>query len=88
MWEISRSRPLKLNSGMRSPRSEQCIVNDRDSGRSRGFGFVEMSNGDEAGNAMAGLNGRQMGDRTLCVSEARPKEDRPARGSFNGGKRR
>ena len=64
------------------------IVNDRDSGRSRGFGFVEMSNGDEAGNAMAGLNGRQMGDRALCVSEARPKEDRPARGSFNGGKRR
>lgn len=52
------------------------IMTDRDTGRSRGFGFVEMSNDTEAANAMTALNGRQIDGRTLTVNEARPKVDR------------
>jgi len=61
------------------------IINDRETGRSKGFGFIEMKNDDEAKAAIAGLNGTQLGDRTLKVNEARPKEDRPARGGGFGG---
>ncbi|MDD3886127.1 MAG: RNA-binding protein [Victivallaceae bacterium] len=62
------------------------IINDRDTGRSKGFGFVEMSNNDEAKAAMAGLDGSQLGDRNLKVNEARPKEDRPSQGGFGGNR--
>ena len=58
------------------------VVMDRDSGRPKGFGFVEMPNNDEANAAIAALNGAQHGGRALSVNEARPKEDRPQR---NGG---
>ncbi len=66
------------------------IVTDRDSGRSRGFGFVEMSNGDEALAAIEALNGSQQGGRALTVNEAKPREDRGGgggggRGGFGGG---
>jgi RNA recognition motif-containing protein len=65
------------------------IVTDRDSGRSRGFGFVEMSNGDEAQAAIEALNGSQQGGRALTVNEAKPREDRGGggggRGGFGGG---
>ncbi|MPM63340.1 hypothetical protein SDC9_110220 [bioreactor metagenome] len=64
------------------------VVNDRDTGRSKGFGFVEMSNNDEAKAAIEGLDGKQLGSRALRVNEARPKEDRPARGGFGGGSKR
>jgi RNA recognition motif-containing protein len=60
------------------------VVTDRESGRSRGFGFVEMSNDDEAKKAVEELNGKELDGRTINVSEARPKEDRP-RGGFGGG---
>ena len=64
------------------------IITDRDTGRSKGFGFVEMSNNDEANAAMHELNGKQLGERTLTVNEARPREERPARsGGFGGGNR-
>lgn len=64
------------------------VINDRDTGRSKGFGFVEMGNADEAKAAIEGMNGKQMGARTLVVNEARPREDRPARsGGFGGGSR-
>ena len=53
------------------------LVTDRDSGRSRGFAFVEMSNTDEADRAIAGLNGADFEGRALNVNEARPKEARP-----------
>ena len=59
------------------------IINDRDTGRSKGFGFVEMASDDEATAAIAALNGQQHDGRTLTVNEARPKEDRG--GGFGGG---
>ena len=68
-----------------SVQSAQVIM-DRDSGRSKGFGFVEMDNGDEAQAAIDALNGQQIDGRALTVNEARPREDRGgARGGFGGG---
>ena len=59
------------------------IVSDRDTGRSRGFAFVEMhTGGDEA---IAGMNGQQLQGRTLTVNEARPREERPRTGGGYGG---
>ena len=52
------------------------IITDRETGRSRGFGFVEMPNTAEAQAAIAGLNGRSLGGRLLTVTEARPREER------------
>lgn len=60
------------------------LVTDRDTGRARGFGFVEMTNGAEADRAIAELNGRELDGRSLNVNEARPK---PERGSGGGGYR-
>jgi hypothetical protein len=59
---------------------------ERDTGRSKGFGFVEMSNDAEAQAAIAGMNGQQIGGRGLVVNEARPMEARaPRSGGFGGG---
>ena len=63
------------------------LITDRDTGRAKGFGFVEMSNTAHAQAAIEGLNGKQMGNRAIIVNEARPKEERPARGGFGGGRR-
>jgi len=52
------------------------IVTDRETGRSRGFGFVEMTNADEADRAIAALNGSDLGGRAINVNEARPKAER------------
>jgi RNA recognition motif-containing protein len=52
------------------------LMRDRDTGRSRGFAFVEMTNANEADQAIAGLNGTNLGGRALNVNEARPKVDR------------
>ena len=58
------------------------LLNDRETGQPRGFGFVEMSNGTEARAAMAGLHGKDVGGRSLIVNEARLREERggPRRG--------
>ena len=63
------------------------LVTDRDTGRSRGFGFVEMTNASEADRATAALNGAELGGRTLTINEAKPKSDRPRSGGqrFGGG---
>ncbi len=62
------------------------VVMDRDTGSSKGFGFVEMSNDAEAQAAIAGMNGQQIGGRGLVVNEARPMESRPPRsGGYGGG---
>ncbi len=55
------------------------IITDRDSGRSKGFGFVEMSNQSEGETAVQELNGKELEGRALKVNEARPREDRPRR---------
>ena len=60
------------------------ILTDRDTGRYRGFGFVEMANDEDGEKAIAALNGSQFGGRTINVNEARPKSDRGG-GGFGGG---
>ena len=73
------------------------VIMDRETGRSKGFGFVEMSSDQEAQAAIAGLNGQQKDGRALTVNEARPREDRSGsrgggggrgRGGYGGGGRR
>ena len=63
------------------------VVRDRDSGQSRGFGFVEMPNASEATAAMSGLNGQDLNGRTLNVNEARPRESGDGRSSGGGQNR-
>ena len=63
------------------------IIEDRETGRSRGFGFVEMSSQAECENAIAQLNGKEIDGRELKVNEAKPREDRGGGGrGFGGGK--
>ncbi len=66
------------------------IINDRDTGRSKGFGFVEMASDAEADAAIAALNGQESNGRALTVNEARPREERGGgggggRGGYGGG---
>lgn len=61
------------------------VITDRVTGRSKGFGFVEMSTKEEAEAAIAGLNGSEYGGRTLTVNEARPREPRPGFGGDGPG---
>jgi RNA recognition motif-containing protein len=63
------------------------IVKDKMTNRSKGFGFVEMPNDDEANQAISALNGKEVGGRAISVNEARPREERPAGGGFRGGNR-
>jgi RNA recognition motif-containing protein len=61
------------------------VINDRDTGRSKGFGFVEMGSDAEAQAAIQGINGTEHDGRTLTVNEARPREDRRGGGGGGGG---
>ena len=62
------------------------VMMERDTGRSKGFGFVEMGSDDEAQAAINGMNGQPLGGRSIVVNEARPMEPRPPRsGGFGGG---
>lgn len=63
-----------------------AIIKDRETGRSKGFAFIEMSNSDEAQKAISILNGRDMGGRDLRVSIARPREGGGGGGGFGGGR--
>ena len=74
----------KLFGGVGSVESVN-IISDRDTGRSRGFGFVEMSSTEEANNAIAEFNGTEFGGRDLVVNEAKPRVDRGNGGGYNGG---
>jgi cold-inducible RNA-binding protein len=58
------------------------VVTDRDTGRSKGFGFVEMTNDSEAQQAIAAVNGTEIDGRALTVNEARPKTSRPSNGGY------
>ena len=62
--------------------SSANIVEDRETGRSRGFAFVEMASSEDAQNAISALDGKEVDGRTLKVNEAKPREDR---GGFGGG---
>jgi RNA recognition motif-containing protein len=61
------------------------VIMDRDTGRSKGFAFVEMSNDQEAQAAISGLNGKEHDGRALTVNEARPREERRGGGGGGGG---
>jgi RNA recognition motif-containing protein len=61
------------------------FIQDRDTGRSKGFGFVEMSSDAEAQAAIDGLHDQEHGGRRLTVNEARPREDRGGGGGYGGG---
>ena len=61
------------------------IINDKMTGRSKGFGFVEMSNEEESAKAIEMFNGQEFEGRKISVNEARPLEDRPRRDSNGGG---
>ncbi|HSX52846.1 MAG TPA: RNA-binding protein [Patescibacteria group bacterium] len=61
-----------------------AIIKDRDTGRSKGFGFVEYENDDEGKAAEKALNGTDVGGRSITVNQARPREERPRR-DFGGG---
>lgn len=63
-----------------------AVVSDKYTGRSRGFGFVEMNNDEEAKAAMAELNEKELDGRKLNVNEARPREDRGSGGGGGGGR--
>jgi len=62
------------------------IIMDRDTGRSKGFGFVEMGSDAEAQTAIAAMNGHEVDGRTLTVNEARPKTEGGGRGGYGGGR--
>ena len=62
------------------------LIEDRETGRSRGFGFVEMSTKEEAESAISSLNGKEVGGRALTVNEAKPREDRGGSGGGGGGR--
>jgi RNA recognition motif-containing protein len=62
------------------------VVEDRETGRSRGFGFVEMSSAEEGKAAIEQFNGKEVNGRNLTVNEARPREDRGNRGGGGGGR--
>lgn len=61
------------------------VIKDRDSGQSKGFGFVEMSDLKEAQNAIKELNGKEISGRSIMVNQARPQEDRRSGGGGGGG---
>ena len=74
---------LKAHFEQIGPVASARVITDRDSGRSKGFGFVEFENDDDNQKAVDQLNGKELDGRTINVSLARPKEDRPRQD--NGG---
>jgi RNA recognition motif-containing protein len=65
--------------------SDVTLINDRETGRPRGFGFVEMPDNAEANKALEALNGQDFGGRSLNINEAKPRESRPSGGGYGGG---
>ena len=87
-WSVTSDDLLELFSQFGTVKSAQVIA-DRETGRSRGFGFVEMENDEEAQKAIEALNGATHQDRPLTVNIAREREERPGggggRGNYGGG---
>lgn len=82
-YAVSDTELEQLFAPFGSVRSAQVIA-DRETGRSKGFGFVEMGSDQEAQAAIEGLNGKDIGGRALTVNEARPREDRGGGGGGGG----
>src|ERR1700750_740217 len=82
-YDVDSSALEQLFSAQGTVQSAQ-IISDRDTGRSKGFGFVEMGSDAEAQAAINGMNGQALDGRALVVNEARPREERP--GGFGGGR--
>src|SRR5438105_5696141 len=83
-YSVTDSDLLKMFEPHGTVESAQVIM-DRDTGRSKGFGFVEMKSDQEAQAAIAALNGQDSGGRALTVNEARPKTEGGGRGGSGGG---
>ena len=86
-YNVTESELQELCSAHGTVQSAQ-IIQDRDTGRSKGFGFVEMGSDAEAQAAIAALNGQEHDGRALTVNEAKPREERPRGGGSGGGGRR
>jgi RNA recognition motif-containing protein len=80
-----RDEDLQQQFGAHGAVTSAKVMMDRDTGRSKGFGFVEMGSPAEAQAAITALHGQSVGGRALVVNEARPKEDRGFGGSGGGG---
>ena len=76
---------LKAHFEQIGPVSSARVITDRETGRSKGFGFVEFENDADNQKAVDQLNGKELDGRTINVSLARPKEDRPSNGGGNNG---
>jgi RNA recognition motif-containing protein len=76
---------LKAHFEQIGPVASARVITDRETGRSKGFGFVEMENDDDNQKAVDQLNGKDLDGRTINVSLARPKEDRPSNSGGNNG---
>ena len=83
-YEVDSSELEQMFSAHGSVQSAE-VVSDRMTGRSKGFGFVEMGTDEEAQKAIAALNGQQNNGRALTVNEAKPREERPRGGGGGGG---
>ncbi|HNV97335.1 MAG TPA: RNA-binding protein [bacterium] len=81
----TREEGLKEHFSQAGTVTSVAIITDKMTGRSKGFGFVEMETEDEAKSAIEMFNGKELDGRQLTVNEARPKEDRPRTGGFNRG---
>ena len=79
------SQDLQQLFGQAGTVQSASVVEDRDTGRSRGFAFVEMSSEEEAASAIQQFNGKEVGGRTLTVNEAKPRENRGGGGGGRGG---
>ena len=86
-YEVTDSDLTTMFEAHGAVRSAQVIM-DRDTGRSKGFGFVEMSNDQEAQTAITALNAKESGGRALTVNEARPRAEGGSRGGSRDGGRR
>ena len=81
-----RDEDLQQSFGQYGSITSAKVMMERDTGRSKGFGFVEMGSDAEAQAAIAGMNGQSLGGRSITVNEARPMEARPPRtGGYGGG---
>ena len=86
-YQVDSSQLEQLFSQFGTVQSAQ-VIQDRDTGRSKGFGFVEMDSEAEAQAAIDGLNDREHDGRRLTVNEAKPREDRGGGGGYGGGRGR